>query len=92
MSTQFIHDSFLFARGVSKFNSKNLKADLDVESLFTKIPLEKTIDNITNDLFLTNDKGHNLREKNLNNFLLLQHMNSFLFLMENITLKVMVFV
>ena len=69
MSTQFIHDSFSFARGVSKFNSKNLKADLDVESLFTKIPLEKTFDNIINDLFLTTDKGHNFERGKLKQLL-----------------------
>ena len=64
-------------------------ASLDVESLFTNIPLEETIDNIINDLFLRTDKVH--KNLLLLNFLLLQHMNHpFLFLMENITLKLMV--
>ena len=35
---------------VSKFNSKNLMASLDVDSLFTNIPLEETIDNIIKNL------------------------------------------
>ena len=30
-------------------------ASLNVESLFTKIPLEEIIDSITNDLFIKND-------------------------------------
>ena len=32
--------------------------DLDIESLLTNIPVEETIANIINDLFLTNDKGY----------------------------------
>ena len=35
---------------VSKFNSKNLMASLDVDSLFTNIPLEETIDSIIKNL------------------------------------------
>ena len=40
-------------------------ASLDVESLFTNIPLEETIDNIINDLFLTTDKVHNFESEEL---------------------------
>ena len=40
-------------------------ASLDVESLFTNIPLEETIDNIINDLFLTTDKVHNFEREEL---------------------------
>ena len=59
-------------------------ASLDVESPFTNILLEETIDNIIIDLFLTTDKFHNFERKELKkHFLLLQHM-------ENITLKLMV--
>ena len=32
--------------------------DLDIESLLTNIPVEETIANIINDLFLTNDKRY----------------------------------
>ena len=38
-----VHDSFSFANDVRKLSSKNLMASLDVESLFTNIPLEETI-------------------------------------------------
>ena len=67
-------------------------ASLDVESLFTNIPLDKTSDNMINDLFLATDEVHNYEreEKNLNNFLLLQYTNHLSFLMENIALRLMI--
>ena len=81
-----VHDSFSFAREVSQFNSKDLMVSLDIESLFTNIPLEETIDNIINDLFLKTDKVHNFEwEKSFFSISIL-----YLFLMENITLKLMV--
>ena len=49
-----VHDSFSFASKVSKLNAKNLVASLNVESLFSKIPLEETVDNMINDLFFDN--------------------------------------
>ena len=64
-----VHDSFSFASEVSKFNSKNLMASLDVERLFTSIPLEEAIDNIFNDLFLTTDKVHNFERQELKQLL-----------------------
>ena len=60
-----VHDSFSFSSEVSKFNAKNLMASLDVESLFTNIPLEETIDNIINDFFLTTGKIHNFEREEL---------------------------
>ena len=64
-----VHDSFSFASEASKFNYKNLMASLDVESLFTNIPLEETIDNIINDSFLTTDKVHNIEKEELKQLL-----------------------
>ena len=46
-------------------------ASLDVENLFTNIPLEETIVNIINDLFLTNDKVHNFEREELKQLLTL---------------------
>ena len=43
-------------------------AGLDVESLFSKILLEETIDKIINDLFLTTDKVHNFKMEELKQF------------------------
>ena len=42
-----IHDSFAFAKDVTSFDSSLFMASLDVESLFTNIPLEETINNCT---------------------------------------------
>ena len=52
-------------------------ARLDVESLFTNIPLEETIDNIINDLFLTTDKVHNFEREELKQLLTLAAYESF---------------
>ena len=60
-----VHNSFSFASEVSKFNSKNLMVGLNVESLFTNIPLEETIARIFNDLFLTTAKVHIFERKEL---------------------------
>ena len=59
-------------------------ASLDVDSLFTNIPVEETIDNIINDLFLTTDKVHNFEREELVTFVAYES-----FLMENITFKQM---
>ena len=72
-----VHDSFSFASEVSKINAKNLMASLDVESLFTNIPLEETIDNIINDLFLTTDKVHNFEREELKQLLTFAAYESF---------------
>ena len=53
MSTQFMirfHLLMMLGNLVLKMGS------LDVESLFTNIPLGETIDNIINDLFLSTEK------------------------------------
>ena len=52
-------------------------ASLDVESLFTNIPLEETIDNISNDLFLTTDKVHNFEREELKQLLTFAAYESF---------------
>ena len=72
-----VRDSFLFASEVSKFNSKNLRASLDVESLFTNIPLEETINNIINDLFLATDKINNFEREELKQHLIFAVYESF---------------
>ena len=52
-------------------------ASLDVESLFTNIPLDKTIDNIINGLFLTTDKVHNFEREELKQLLTFAAYESF---------------
>ena len=74
-----VHDSFSFGSEVSKRNSKTLMAGLDVDSLFTNIPLEETIDNIINDLFLTTDKVHNFEREELKQLLTFAAHESFFY-------------
>ena len=54
-----VHDSFSFAEEVANFDANCIMASLDVESLFTNIPLDETIENCINDLFSNNDTVHN---------------------------------
>ena len=45
-----VKDSFSFAKEITKYDSSLFMASLDVESLFTNIPLKETINNCVNDL------------------------------------------
>ena len=51
-----IKDSFAFAEELQSFNSKNVMASFDLESLFTNIPLQETIDLCVESLF--QDRAH----------------------------------
>ena len=53
-------DSFAFAKEVTKADFNYVILSLDVESLFTIIPLEETIEHCANDLFFENSKSDNL--------------------------------
>ena len=48
-----VKDSFAFAKEITKTDFNYVMASLDVESLFTDMPLEGTIENCVNDFFLT---------------------------------------
>ena len=52
-------------------------ASVDVESVFTSIPLEENIENKINDLFLTTDKFHNLEKEELKQLLTFATYESF---------------
>ena len=52
-------------------------ASLDIENQFTNIPLEETIDNIVNDLYLTTDKVHNFEREELKQLLTFAAYESF---------------
>ena len=45
-----VHDSFLFAEEVANFDANCIMASLDVESLFTNILIDETIENCITDL------------------------------------------
>ena len=72
-----VHDSFSFANDVRKLSSKDLMAILDVESLFTNIPLAEIIDNIINDLYLSAEKVHNFEKHELKQLLMSAAFESF---------------
>ena len=52
-------------------------ASLDVESLFTNIPLEETIDNIINDLYLSTESVHNFEKHEVKQLLMFVVFESF---------------
>ena len=75
-----IHNSFSFASEFSESNSRNLMASLNVDSLFTNIHLEETIDNRINYLFLKTDKVHKFeREKLKQHFTFAAYESFFIF-------------
>ena len=49
-----LKDSFIFAKEVINFDHNLFMARLDVESLFTNIPVDETIKNAVDDLFSSN--------------------------------------
>ena len=51
-----VKDSFAFAKEITKIDCNCGMVSLDVESLFTNIPLEETIENWVNDLFFDKSK------------------------------------
>ena len=64
-----VHGSFSFAEEVVNFDGTCIMVSLDVESLFTNIPLDETIENCVNDLFANNDTVHNFIIEDLNELL-----------------------
>ena len=60
-----VKKSFDFAEEVVSYDNKLYMASLDVESLFTNIPLEETIKNGVNDLFSNNFYSGKLSRKDL---------------------------
>ena len=71
------HDSFSFAEEVVNFDANCIMASLDVESLFTNIPLDETIENCINDLFTNNDAVHNFIKEDLKELLKFATFESF---------------
>ena len=49
-----VKDSFTFAKEVINFDHNHFMASLDVESLFTNIPVDERIKNAVDDLFSSN--------------------------------------
>ena len=72
-----IKDSFSFAEEVSFFNCAHYMTSLDIESLFTSISLEETINNCVDKLLQTNTKINNLTEESFRSLLELATLDSF---------------
>ena len=58
-----IKDSFSFAEEVSSFDCAHYMTSFDIESLFTNIPLEETINICIDKIFENNTNVNNLTEK-----------------------------
>ena len=66
-----VHYSFSFADEVSSFCPDHFMASLDVESLFTNIPLNEVIDICIDDLFCDTIMIHNLDRNDMRELLTL---------------------
>ena len=64
-----VHDSFSFADKVSSFCPDHFMASLDIESLFTNIPLKEVIDICIHDLFCDTNTIQNLDRNDLRKLL-----------------------
>ena len=60
-----VKGSFNFAKEITAYDSSLFMASLDVESLFTKIPLNKTINNCVSDLYDKNLYNWKLNKREL---------------------------
>ena len=72
-----IKDSFSFAEEVSSFDCAHYMTSFDIESLFTNIPLEETINICVNKLFENNTKVNNLTKESFRSLLELATLDSF---------------
>ena len=60
-----VNDSFNFATEIVEQDSSNFMGSLDIDSLFTNIPLEETIKSCTNNLFKSSNIVHGLKKKRI---------------------------
>ena len=72
-----VHDSISFALEVVNFNANCIMASLDIESLFTNIPLDETLGNCIKGLFSNNDTVHNFIKEDLKEILKFASYESF---------------
>ena len=72
-----IKDSFSFAEEVSSFDCAHYMTSFDIESLFTNIPLEETINICVDKLFENNTKVNNLTKESFRSLLELATLDSF---------------
>ena len=63
-----VKHSFLFGKEIVEQDSSFYMGSLDVDSLFTNIPLEKTINICTESIYNQNDSVEGLNNLNLRNY------------------------
>ena len=68
-NTFTIKDSFEFAKNITEQNAKLYMASLDVDSLFTNVPLDETINICVNELFKKEKRFFNLNKKQISEML-----------------------
>ena len=66
-----VHDLFSFADEVSSFCPDHLMASLNIERLFTNVPLNEVIDICIDDLFCDTNTIHNLDRNDMKKLLTL---------------------
>ena len=81
-----VKDSFKFATEIVEQDSSNFMGSLDIDSLFTNIPLEETIEIGTNNLFKNSDIAHGLKKSEFKDLLSLAAKESY-FIFNNILYK-----
>ena len=87
ISNEFlVHDSFSFADKVSSFCPHHFMASLDVETLFTIIPLNEVIGVCVDELFCDTNMIHNLDCNDMRELLTLAAYESF-FIFDQVTYR-----
>ena len=79
-----VKDTFHFVKDIAELDSKTFMASLDVESLFTNIPLNETINNLVNDMFLNQDIVNTFNKRDMFELLSIATKESFFIFDEKI--------
>ena len=81
-----VKDLFNFATDIAEQDFSNFMGSLDIDSLFTNISLEETIEICTNNLFKNSDVVHGLKKREFKDLLCLATKESY-FVFNNILFK-----
>ena len=85
-----VKDSFQFAEEICEQDPTLTMGSLDVDSLFTNIPVDKAIDICVNQLFENTDTVEGLKSQNVSNYYVWQQRSLILYLTVYVTNKLMV--
>ena len=79
-----VKDSFNFATGIVEQDSSNFMGSLDIDSLFTNIPLKETIEICNKNLFKNNEIVDGLKKSEFKDFLSLATTESYIILYQRV--------